>query len=303
MNFSNVSEAKEYVNKATNTARTLEEIESSISYFKGMLENTKNDEAKELWLAEINDLECWKANSDFIEGNYPQGLDELILEIIEWRAIIYALENVDIVSEPRKQSGFFAQWNLGAVYGIFIIIGKLVSKDPRDNSLRKLWENVSPTMLQDSACTHSEVDYINQKLHHTNGRFTNTNSNVVLFRNKTIAHNEAMPVVIWEEVDQGMSLLIRMWSLLVAWSSFGLNQPFRSETQAFSGMESLFSDTELSKLKAKRKTYLDNAVSWSKNYAHTGTEDNGRGAFSSIKLKVSVIPIESTPNKSNLVSS
>ncbi|EPI0763999.1 hypothetical protein [Vibrio alginolyticus] len=289
MNFQNVSAAKEYVLAATNRAKTAEVINSSIEYHQRMVDQAHNDKSRGLWERELEKLELWKNSDDFKNGNYPQGIDELILETIEWRAIQFAFQSVDTKRNPFKESGFFAQWYLGSIYGVFTIIGKLISKDIRDNSLRKLWDDVSPIMLGDGACTQEEIDYINQEMHRSNGRFTNTNSSVLRFRNKLIAHNEANPVVKWDEVDAEMSLLIRMWSLLVAWSSFGLYEPFRSNEQAFMGLESFFQESELSLLKNARQDYLNKAESWSKTYAHNGKLDKGRGAFSTLSAKVTAI--------------
>ncbi|MCY9856267.1 hypothetical protein, partial [Vibrio mediterranei] len=289
MIFKDVSEAKEHVVKLTNKAETLEEINSSISYFQGMADNAKDDCSKKLWKSEVEKLELWKSSDDFKNGNFPQGIDELILEVVEWRATQFAFQTVETKGQPFRESGFLAQWYLGSVYGVFTIIGKLISKDSRDNSLRKLWDDVSPIMLNDGACTQAEVDYINQEMHRNRGRFTNDNSSVLRFRNKLIAHNEASPIVKWDEVDCELSLLIRMWSLLVAWSSFGLCQPFRTNEQAFMCIESCFLDSELSLLKRARQSYLDKVESWSKNYAHNGELDTGRGAFSTLSVEVSIV--------------
>ena len=291
MQFNSVDDAKEYVVNVTNKAKTLDDINSSINYYQKNIDDAYDDMSRQIWAKELQKLEAWKSSDDFKQGNYPQGIDELILELIEWRAVIYSFQNVNTKREPFKESGFYAQWYIGAIYGVFTILGKLVSKDQRDNSLRKLWEDVSPTMLSDGACTKAEVDYINTEIDRKSGRFTNANSRVLLFRNKLIAHNEASPIVKWEEVDIEMSLLLRMWSLLVAWSSFGLFQAFRTDEQAFLGSESMFESSEIKALKNERQSYLEKVKCWSKCYAHTGKTDPGRGAFSTLSIKTSIVSI------------
>nr|VFK62239.1 MAG: hypothetical protein BECKTUN1418D_GA0071000_11708 [Candidatus Kentron sp. TUN] len=163
MNFDNVEEAKVYVCKLTSKAQTIDEIDSSIGYYRKMAENAYDDRGRDLWEDEIRKLELWKNSDDFKQGKYPQGIDELILELIEWRAMIYSFQHVvHTIREPLKESGFFAQWYLGAIYGVFIIIGKLISRDRRDNSLIKLWEDISQIMLDNNACTQDEANYINK---------------------------------------------------------------------------------------------------------------------------------------------
>ncbi|MFB2718367.1 hypothetical protein [Shewanella xiamenensis] len=289
MQFNTVDEAKEYVVSLTNKARTIENIDSAISYYQEMVDSSDSEDSKKLWLSELDKLNELKNSDDFKNGKYPQGIDDLVLELVEWRSIIYAFQNVDTQREPFKESGFYAQWYLGGIYGVFSIFGKLLSKDIRDNSLRKLWETISPIMLGEGACTRQEVDCINAALDVKSGRFTNENSQALLFRNKLISHNEAMPVVKWDEVDKDFAFLIRMWSLLVSWSSFGLFQPFRTDDQAFLGVESMFDRSEISNLKAKRQEYLKMVEKWSKSFVHTGEVDPGRGAFSTLSVKVSIL--------------
>jgi len=87
-------------------------------------------------------LKEWVDSGNFKNGHYPQGVDELIFELIEWQASIYAFQNVDTEKNPFLEHAFYAQWLMGGIYAIFCLIGKLVSKDQRDNSLRKLWNTV-----------------------------------------------------------------------------------------------------------------------------------------------------------------
>ncbi|HGN1675707.1 TPA: hypothetical protein ACXNPK_003288 [Proteus mirabilis] len=289
MMFNTIDEAKEYVVLLTNKARTIEDIDSNITYYKKMVNNSHSEESKNLWLSELDKLNEWKNSDNFKNGIYPQGIDELIIELLEWRSVIYAFQHVETRREPFKESGFYAQWYIGAIYGVFSIFGKLLSKDNRDNSLRKLWRIISPIMLTEKACTKQEVDFINVALDVTSGRFTNKNSQALLFRNKLISHNESMPVIKWDEVDKDFAFLIRMWSLLISWSSFGLFQPFRTGEQVFQGVESMFSKSEITNLKLKREEYLKMVERWSTSYIHTGFTDFGRGAFSSLEAKVSIV--------------
>lgn len=289
MNFNTVDEAKEYVVLVTNKAKSIEDIDSTLAYYQQMVDKAYSEDSRSLWLNELNKLKQWRHSDNFKNGNYPQGIDELILELIEWRSAIYAFQHTASKTKPFKESGFYTQWYVGAIYGVFSIFGKLLSKDNRDNSLRKLWKVISPIMLSEGACTKDEVDCINLALDVKSGRFTNENSQALLFRNKLISHNEAMPVVKWDEVDKDFAFLIRMWSLLVSWSSFGLFKPFRTGEQAFLGIESVFDNAEIKNLKEKRQVYLKMVEGWSKSYAHTGEVDPGRGAFSSLSVKISIV--------------
>lgn len=289
MEFNTIDEAKEYVVSLTNKARTIENIDSAVTYYQEMVDGAHSEYSRNLWLSELEKLNKWKNSSDFKHGNYPQGIDDLILELVEWRSVIYAFQNVETKRNPFKESGFYAQWYVGGIYGVFSIFGKLLSKDKRDNSLRKLWEIISPIMLREGACSKPEVDCIDAALDIKSGRFTNENSKTLLFRNKLISHNEGMPTVKWDEVDKDFAFVIRMWSLLVSWSSFGLFQPFRTGDQAFQGVESMFDCSEITNLKAKREDYIRMVETWARTYVHTGERDLGRGAFSSLSVEVAFV--------------
>jgi hypothetical protein len=65
--------------------------------------------------------------------------------------------------------------------------------------------------------------------------FTNKNSKALLFRNKVIAHNEKNLTMRWDEIDKDIEILVKIWSLVVSWSSFGLFDPFRTPSRHFQG--------------------------------------------------------------------
>jgi len=296
MHFSSVEEAKNYVVAVTNKARTPEQINSALAYYQDMIDSSQDTDSKKLWEYEHHTLKEWSNSTDFNMGNFPQGIDELVLEAIEWRSMVYAFQNIETKTNPFTESGFYAQWYLGAIYGIFTIVGKLLSKDKRDNSLRRLWTLTSPTMLLDGACTEQEVEFLNATLNTSSGHFTNENSKTLLYRNKLIAHNESMPIVKWDEVDEDLAILIRMWSLLIAWSSFGIFNPFRTDKQAFLGLESMYQADEIEALKEQRRIYISKVHAWSKAFAHTGLADSGRGAFSAMSVNFNIAkPHDLTP--------
>ena len=288
--FKSIEDAKKYINIKTNKILKKTEIEKLTRYYQDLIENSDLEEHKKLFYSEIQDLEKMKADEAFHPKNSPQGIDELIINLIEWRSVIYAFQEVEIKDSKFKESAFFLQWHLGAIYGIFSIFGKLLSKDNRDNSIRNLWNQVSQTMEIDGACSKEEYEHINLAFNEKSGLFTNEKSPTLLFRNKTISHNERVPIVQWSEVDKDISLIIRIWSLMISWSSFGLPHAFLTSEQAFAGIEPLFQKEDMLKLKQKRNEYIDNVKTWATTYAHTGEIDKGKSAFSGLSIKFSIHP-------------
>lgn len=102
MKFNTIDEAKEYVVSITNKARTVENVDAAISHYQEMVDRSHSEDSRNLWLSELDKLNQWKNSDDFKNGNYPQGIDDLILELVEWRSVIYAFQNVETKREPFK---------------------------------------------------------------------------------------------------------------------------------------------------------------------------------------------------------
>jgi hypothetical protein len=262
MKFSSEEEAKNYALEKSARYFTLEEATRRINDYEQYLDNACTDSDKEYWTTEIARLKEWIVSDSFINGHYPQGIDDLILELLEWRSSIYAFQHVTTKRNPFSERVFHAQWLAGATYAIFSIIGKLVSKDSRDNSLRALWDNVKTYISESGLCGEREYELIEQQMHESDGHFTNRNSKSLLFRNKAISHNESSPVLEWSEIDKDIELLSRVWSLITMWSSVGIIEPFRSSDAAFSGLDNVYNSTEIEALKEARNQYIELAQNW-----------------------------------------
>jgi len=282
-------EAKTYACNVTNGGLSLEKAQRQLAYFGQRLADSKTDEQTAVWSEEISRIEEWLASARFQRGEYSRGVDDLLLELIEWRALKFAFQNVKTERSPFNDHVFYSQWLVGGTYAVFALLGQLVSKDDRDDSLRKLWGDVSPFIASDGACTTEEFDCINQKLQEKTGHFTNVNSKALMFRNKVIAHNEWSPTIKWSEIDKDIEILVRIWSLIASWSSFGRFEPFRTGDQAFSGLDPFFSAEELKQLKAKRQEYLGRVYQWAVNHLHNGQRDPGRGGFSRLSVTSTIV--------------
>jgi hypothetical protein len=291
MEFPTEDDAKNYSVGVTSKHIHPEDITRRLDEYKFYLASA-SDENKDYWQEEVNNLESWISSDEFINGEYPRGIDELVLELIEWRAVIYAFQKVDVQNDPFKTHAFYAQWLVGGTYTMFCLLGKLVSKDDRDNSLRKHWGEVSQYVDQSGLCGDTELEYINNKMHRTEGQFTNGNSQAMLYRNKVIAHNESLPRMEWNELDKDIQLLTRMWSLITMWSSFGLMEPFRKPEQVFSGTESVLSNAEIKLLLEKREEYLSKVRSWCTTCIKSGAQVVSRSPFGKFSISITAAASE-----------
>lgn len=60
MQFNTIDEAKEYVVSLTNKARTIENIDSAISYYQEMVDSSHSEDSKKYFLSELDKLSEWK---------------------------------------------------------------------------------------------------------------------------------------------------------------------------------------------------------------------------------------------------
>lgn len=289
MKFKSEDDAKNYSIKATTRHLPPDEARNRLESYRSYYKSADSDEDKEFWLKEVNGLEEYLESDKCKNGEYAQGIDNLILDLIEWRSAIFAFQQVDTKKQPFNEYFFFAQWLMGGTYAVFCILGKLVSKDERDSSLRRLWEAMSCYIKGSGLCGEGEVDKINESMHRATGYFTNGNSQAMLFRNKVIAHNESSPTIEWVEVDKDIKLLCRIWSLITMWSSLGVLQPFRKDEQAFSGLESFFCFEEMQCLQEQRRKYLEEVESWCTRSIVNGEKITDSSPFATMSIDIKPI--------------
>jgi len=292
VDIKSIEDAKNYAVEATNRCLSNDETHRRLEVFRNYLSKATNEEQKEIWQKEIDSLENWLECEKFKTGDFPRGIDELMLELIEWRALKYAFQNIETEQSPFKEHIFYSQWLVGGTYAVFAILGQLVSGHKQDHSLIRLWKKICEFIEQDGGCSKEEIIEINLKLDINNplGYFTNKNSKALLFRNKVIAHNEKNLTIRWDEIDKDIEILVRIWSLVVSWSSFGLFDPFRTPEQAFSGLEYLFSASEITALKTKRKEYIERVMLWSVTHLHNGERDHEGGVFKKLSITTTIFP-------------
>lgn len=281
MNLKDEDELKQYALSKTSGYLTREQIAERINFFKSYIDHSLSQAETESWNQQIKDLNNWRNSETFKSGQFPQGIDTLILDLIEWRAVIYSIQNTETINHPFSKHVFFHQWLIGAGYAMTCIFGKLVSQHKDDNSLRNLWILVSDMMQAGHACSNSEAHTINEYF-----AKVKTESLILHFRHKSIAHNESSPIVEWNQFDSEIKSLLRTWSLISSWCSLGVIAPFRLASTAFSGLEHYYSQEEMIQLKAKRDEYISNVKGWVKTNLATGEIDNGATAFTTISIQV-----------------
>jgi hypothetical protein len=294
MSFRTSAEAKTYAVEATSRRRTHDESLRWLRDLYAHLSRESDQRVRGVWREQIDSLEAWLASEAYKAGDYPQGIDELVLELIEWRALQHAFQSVETNKKPFRDHVFYQQWLIGSIYAVFSLLGKLTGNAKREASLLKVWQKVESWISSDGACAKAELNFIKTRLSGPAPRFTNRHSRAILFRNSVIAHNEKSLAIAWGEIDEDVRTLVRIWAIVVSWSSFGLLSPFRSADVAFSGLETVYDANELTLLKSKRQEYIDRTVEWMETHLHNGERDPGRGPFACVSVGITMFPPQQT---------
>ncbi len=111
-------------------------------------------------------------------------------------------------------------------------------------------------IVESGICKKEEKKKIDEQLSRRSGP--------IVFRNKTLAHNEKSLTINWSEIDEDIALLSRIWSLSVIWNSTPIVKAAleHKNSLAFISLENVFSDLELKQLADKRAEYIDEFYSW-----------------------------------------
>ncbi|MCU4122391.1 hypothetical protein, partial [Variovorax sp. N23] len=279
-----VEQAKQYVLKATSQYLSSDEVRDQLEHYKRLSERMKADAiVHQTIVAQIEGLTRWSQSQAFQDGAYAQGIDSLMLDLVELRAMVYALQHVTLERDPFKEYVFHAQWLVGCAYSMCAILGKLVSKDQRDNSLRRVWDLTEKFLVDTEGCTASEAACIDGNFA-TNFGSSRTQSRALQVRNKVIAHNEMSLSLLWSDFDAEIRILGRVWTLLVRWCCGGILTPFRDADAVFIGLRKEIQIEELQQLKVQRARYLSDFHAWCTQYMDTGRPDPGPGPYAQISI-------------------
>ncbi|EJL6378770.1 hypothetical protein ACLIOB_003383 [Vibrio cholerae] len=283
MEFDTEKAAKSYALRAlakhASEAQLLRNIDDYIRYQKL---NSDDLEQYQYWKEREAASRDYLYSEDFKNGNYHLGVDELILEFIEVRSIIYSFQVVDIASNPFESYNLHSQWLSGCIYKLIAIYGKLLSRHKDDQSLKNVWCSVSGYIQSSSLTTSEEVSELTKFILGIN----NQTSNVMKYRNKAIAHNEQQPNVEWSDVDHDLRGLCRVWSLITMWCSLGVISPFVESEKAFSGFEHVVTHNELTALKKARSKYLEGVQRWCRENFVTRTQESKRSPFAEVSIQI-----------------
>jgi hypothetical protein len=185
----------------------------------------------------------------------------LVLELMQWRAMIEGFKELITVLPNVGQHPFFKYWWAGSNYGVTTLLSKLASNDLEEHaSLLKLWAHANGFLVEDKIITGDEYLEINrrmmafQKLPIVIPFLLQHGSNLATF-------TEPTDTFVWEEFDTELALLARIWSLLIQWSG-NIPLSLTSDTELTKGLDQFLNRELVTHLQHGIEHYLHDFESW-----------------------------------------
>lgn len=276
MQFKNEDDAKKYTCEYTVRMLSLEEAQQRIKDHKKILQQMTTDDGCKFWQEQITGLEEYVKSDDLKTGVFPQSIDTMFFETVEWSALLSAFHNPNINESVFYETAFFQRWQIGAVYVILSNIAKLLSKRNGDHSLARLWKEIKPFLKPH--IDGNEFYYLNEKLDHPDGK-------ALKFRHEVIAHNVKSTAIPLDILDEEIKFIARVWSIITIWSTFPMLFPWQDPKNALSGLDKIFSREDIQKLKTNRDEYIQAVEKWCKTNLVTSVIEE-RSPFGELSITV-----------------
>lgn len=187
------------------------------------------------------------------------GVDEMMSDIIQYRAMVYAFEHTENCSFTKTI--LFTSWHCGMTYAIFCLFDKLIyKKDDCESSLRKSWNH---SYKQESFPHTEETKSIDTWFK----TIDKHRSQSLAYRHLVVAHNsrigENEPIHDWNNFswvtfDDELKYLIDAYKILSRYSETMLLFPFIEGHEIFAESNTVIHDREnQNKLITRYNDYLN----------------------------------------------
>lgn len=286
----NSTDAKEEVKRSLMDAlcivMTKEELVVRINDYEKYASQESCQKQKAQWHKSAAACRELLNDEDYLSGNYPQSLDKLILDLVEWRALTEAMQKAVQVDSTLGGSPFFCMWFTGAGYSAIATFGKLASNSQNEpRSILKLWHCSEHYLVEDGIVSEVERVEISKKVSIFKGR--NLESSVLHNRNKAFMHNEHMGNLTWEKFDEEFRVVARIWSLLTQWTG-PIFMPFAHKNQLTNGMERFLDSAAIQQCKNAADLYIKSFEDWCIT-SLVDNEPDGKTPFGTLNFQFSIV--------------
>jgi hypothetical protein len=247
---------KEITEKLAGHLSTPAQLEQQKQEFSDLISSGYlTQEQVEHYKVEISNFDILIKNPSLI--HQTQGIDTMMIDMIQFRAMIYAFESLG-ENHAFIKNHFFSSWYAGISYAVFSLFGKLVDSTKGTESLKRLWEDTFK-----KACFPKEN--VNTNISKWFTHLKKNNSQSFAYRHLVTSHNSKFgqhePVYdwtnfTWKQFDVELKQLILAWNILSKFSGSHIICPFISGEKMFDGLSAIFRPSDMQILINKYNEFI-----------------------------------------------
>jgi len=280
-----MEKAKSDASKYSSGYISIEQMKLNLADAEKNFSNTSVSEDKDYWSGVIDEYQRLLEDEDYLNGEYAQSIDLIMIEIAEGVALLNSILNItDNDKYLRDKYHFIDVLVVNTIYSLVCNFGKMIDNSKSSVSLLRYWEKNKQYLTN----TYDEaiLDSVTRNLTNIRTR----DDSVWRYRNKVIAHNAKNKPFEFKRFDEDFRFLVQVWSALTRWCSIGITVPFRKNDFVYHGFEQFCDMKQIQQMKQLRSEYLDDITAVSK------VDIDGTKNCKSIFLQLSVEITTTTSN-------
>lgn len=286
LSFKNVIKDEAAIEILMYGTRSQEHYKSEIDFLEECC--ISSPEYADEFRSQINSYKQILGDSKYNEGLYPRGIEEIIQQIIEPMSLWEAITSLTTGHFLASQNYFRSLVDVSLTFLLSSEIAKLFNHKPADFSLYNIWVESKPKIQASDQVTSEEIEFIDSQFE-VNGKQRDPRLVRLLnFRNKQIAHNSASDETLKDDFVYVTCFILRVWAILDAvYSPNCLPRPIQMDEHLFDQFYKIMSSAELSHVKMKRLTFINELLSTCSKDLMTG-ENDGKRPFAELRVSVKV---------------
>lgn len=203
----------------------------------------------------------WLALAPLEHGNYKLGIDRLMFQLIEKRAVVFALMSTSTTTNGFINQDVILRWVTNAMCSVFSAIATLNNMQAKDMSLRHLWNTVRPFLTLDAPPAMEELRAIEQQFEMGRG-YPNIEEHLALLSIPQGLWPTPGDTKIWEAIDMHIQIWVRVWAIMGTWSESNSNITMEPASVAFMTTGIPPTSKEFYALKVMYDEYMSRVQAW-----------------------------------------
>ncbi|EJB0234382.1 hypothetical protein ACI45T_004533 [Vibrio vulnificus] len=196
---------------------SIKQLNESLTEYLSLLSKA-DSQARQDINNKITYIESVISNHFVIEEKIPRGVLNIITQALSayvFSQSVHAAGDVDFYL--NKESYASRLFEVSLVFMISSELAKLFNSKPDDFSLANIWLSLREEIKDKEIASKDEIDFISVQFENDNSVDSPREQfikEVLLFRNKQVAHNSTSNDAMWESYNKTIKFVLRVYSLL-----------------------------------------------------------------------------------------